>query len=110
MHVEDVARALVHILTSTVSGPVNIGTGEPISIAHAVSELALRAGRPDLLRLGALPPREDDVPLLIPDIERLRDEVGFRPALTLAEGLQKTLTWWDDRLRSVEQRKPERAS
>jgi nucleoside-diphosphate-sugar epimerase len=110
MHVEDVARALVRILTSTVSGPVNIGTGLPISIAQVVSELALRAGRPHLLRLGALPAREDDVPVLIPDVGRLRDEVGFRPALTLAEGLQKTLTWWDGRLRSVEPQKPESAS
>jgi nucleoside-diphosphate-sugar epimerase len=108
MHVEDVAHALVRMLTSTVSGPVNIGTGEPISIAQAVSVLALRAGRPHLLRLGALPPREDDVPVLIPDVGRLRDEVGFRPTLTLAEGLQKTLAWWDGHLRSVEQ-KPESA-
>jgi nucleoside-diphosphate-sugar epimerase len=101
LHVEDVARALVRILTSNVNGPVNIGSGEPISIAQAVSELALQAGRQHLLRLGALPPREDDVPVLIPDIGRLRDEVGFRPALTLAEGLQKTLAWWEGRLRSA---------
>jgi nucleoside-diphosphate-sugar epimerase len=102
LHVEDVARALVRILTSTVNGPVNIGSGEPISIAQAVSELARRAGRTDLLRLGALPPCEDDVLVLIPDIGRLRDEVGFRPALGLAEGMQKTLAWWEDRLRSGE--------
>jgi nucleoside-diphosphate-sugar epimerase len=99
LHVEDVARALVRILTSRVEGPVNIGSGEPIAIAQAVSELAQRAGRTDLLRLGALPAREDDVPLLIPDISRLRDEVGFRPALTLAQGLHKTLEWWEGHLR-----------
>jgi nucleoside-diphosphate-sugar epimerase len=103
MHVEDAARALVQILISTVSGPVNIGTGEPISIAHAVSELALQAGRADLLRLAALPARGDDVAVLIPDTSRLRDEVGFHPSLTLAEGLQKALMWWDRRLHSIEQ-------
>jgi nucleoside-diphosphate-sugar epimerase len=110
MHVEDVAGALVRILTSGVSGTVNIGSGEPISIAQAVGELARRAGQPHLLRLGALPPREDDVPIVIPDIARLRDEVGFRPALTLAEGLQKTLAWWEDRLRSAQRQKSESAS
>jgi nucleoside-diphosphate-sugar epimerase len=110
MHVEDVAGALVRILTSGVSGPVNIGSGEPISVAQAISELARRAGRMHLLRLGALPPREDDVPILVPDIARLRDEVGFRPTLTLAEGLQKTLAWWEDRLRSAQRRKSESAS
>jgi nucleoside-diphosphate-sugar epimerase len=110
LHVEDVARALVQILTSDVSGPVNIGSGEPISVAQVVSELARRAGRMHLLRLGALPPREDDVPVLIPDIARLRDEVGFRPTLTLAEGLQKTLAWWEDRLQSVDHQKSESTS
>jgi nucleoside-diphosphate-sugar epimerase len=100
LHVEDVARALVGILTSTVNGPVNIDSGDPISIADAVSELARRAGRSDLLRLDALRPRADDVPVLIPDIGRLRDEVGFRPTLGLSEGMQKTLAWWEDRLRS----------
>jgi nucleoside-diphosphate-sugar epimerase len=93
-----------------VSGPVNIGSGEPISVAQVVSELARRAGRMHLLRLGALPPREDDVPVLIPDIARLRDEVGFRPTLTLAEGLQKTLAWWEDRLQSVDHQKSESTS
>jgi len=106
MHVEDAACALVRIMTSGVSGAVNIGSGQPISIAQAVTELARRAGRADLLRLGALPPRENDVPVLIPDIARLRDEVGFRAALPLSQGLQKTLAWWGDRVRSMEQQKP----
>jgi nucleoside-diphosphate-sugar epimerase len=109
MHVEDVAGALVRILTSGVCGPVNIGSGEPVSIAQVVSELARQAGRAQLLRLGALPAGQDDVRVLVPDIAHLRDEVGFRPKLTLPEGLQKTLEWWDERLRSAE-RKPQTAS
>jgi len=110
MHVEDVARALVRLLTSSVNGPVNIGSGQPTSLAQVVSELARRAGRSDLLRLGALPPRENDVPVLIPDIGRLRDEVGFHQSLTLAEGLEKTLSWWAGQLRSVAQHNSERPS
>jgi nucleoside-diphosphate-sugar epimerase len=102
LHVEDVAGALVEILTSPVNGPVNIGSGEPISIAQAVTELARQAERTDLLRLGALAAREDDVPVLVPDIRRLRDEVGFRPRLGLPEGMQRTLAWWQARLHSGE--------
>jgi nucleoside-diphosphate-sugar epimerase len=110
MHVEDVAGALVRLLTSGVSGPVNIGTGQAITIAEVVRELAMRAGRPGLLRLGALPPRADDVSVLIPDITRLRDEAGFCPTLTLTEGLQKTVTWWEARLRSEQEQKRDSAS
>jgi nucleoside-diphosphate-sugar epimerase len=77
MHVEDVARALVRMLTSNVNGPVNVGSGEPTSIAEAVSELARRAGRPDSLRLGALPPREDDVPSSFPISDACATRSGF---------------------------------
>jgi nucleoside-diphosphate-sugar epimerase len=109
LHVEDVARALVRLLTSGVEGAVNVGSGEPVSIAQVVNELARQAGKAQLLRLGALPARDDDVPVLVPDISRLREEVGFRPALTLAEGLQKTLAFWEERLRSAAPHKRESA-
>lgn len=92
-----------------MSGPVNIGSGQPIPIVQ-VNELARRAGRTHLLRLGALPAREDDVPVLIPDVGRLRDEVGFRPALSLSEGLEKTFAGREHRFRSVGQRNPDSAN
>ena len=52
------------------------------------------AGRPDLLDVGALPSRPGDPDSLVADVGRLRDEVGFRPLLTLDAGLAETVEWW----------------
>ena len=94
MHVEDVARALVELLDSHVEGAVNIGSGEATTIADVVTRTAELAGRPDLLRLGELPTRPGDPPVLLADTKRLHNEVGFTPALSLDEGLRQTVEWW----------------
>jgi nucleoside-diphosphate-sugar epimerase len=48
------------------------------------------AGRPDLIRLGALLDRPGDPPSLIADTTRL-GSLGFRPAYTLRQGLAAAL-------------------
>ena len=70
------AESLAALACSPVTGPVNIGCGQPRSIAALSRMGALLAGRPDLLRLGALPDRPDDVPVMVADTKRLRLEVG----------------------------------
>ena len=43
------------VLDSPVEGNVNIGSGEPVSQKHVVETIARLIGRPELLRLGAIP-------------------------------------------------------
>jgi nucleoside-diphosphate-sugar epimerase len=94
MHVEDVAGAFVALLESPVTGGVNIATGDCRPLADIVSAIAEQTGRPDLLRLGALPARPDDPPRLAADVRRLRQEVGFQPRFDLAAGIADTHRWW----------------
>jgi nucleoside-diphosphate-sugar epimerase len=97
MHVEDVAGALVALLDSPVVGPVNIASGVPVTIGEVVYRVALLAGRPELVRRGALPARPGEPRVLLADASKLRDEVGFRPRWTLAGGLDATVGWWRER-------------
>lgn len=94
LHVADVGRAFAALTASAVEGPVNVGSGERVSVREVVTRLGELAGRPELVELGALPERPDEPPELVADVGRLRDEVGFRPSLTLEEGLRGTLDWW----------------
>ena len=93
MHVQDVAAAFAALLEGPVTGPVNIASGDPVTVRQVVTRLAVLAGRPDLPKLGALPERAGDPPRLVADVARLRDEVGFGPRFGLTEGLQDTLVW-----------------
>jgi nucleoside-diphosphate-sugar epimerase len=97
LHVEDVAGAVAALLDSTVSGPVNIASGQAVTVAEVVQLLARLIGRPELIRLGALTDRRGDPPLLVADVGRLRDEVGFRPSWTIADGLADAVRWWTER-------------
>ena len=78
MHVEDVGRALAALLASSAEGPVNIASGRDVAVSEILDLIAAAVGRPELVQQGALPDREGEPPLLVADVARLREEVGFR--------------------------------
>ena len=94
MHVSDVGSAFAGLLAGDVQGPVNVGSDEQIAVAQLIERIARDIGRPDLVRLGARIAPTAEPALLVPDVRRLRDEVGWRPALTLSEGLDDCIGWW----------------
>lgn len=94
LHATDAAGAFVALLESDLRGPVNVGSGKGIPIREVVLEIARQLGGESLVRLGAVPPRPDDPPLIVADVGRLRDELGWRPALTLPQGIASTIEWW----------------
>ena len=94
LHVDDVGAAFAALLGADVEGAVNVGSGERITIAELLGRVAERIGRRDLIKLGARPMPASEPPLLVPDIGRLRAEVGFEPRWTLDAGLDDTIRWW----------------
>jgi nucleoside-diphosphate-sugar epimerase len=96
LHVDDVAGAVVALLDSAVCGPVNIASGQATAVGEIVDRIAHVVGRPELVRRGALPDRRDEPPLLLADVTRLRDEVGYRPRWALADGLADAIRWWEE--------------
>lgn len=97
--VRDASEALAAIAFSGLTGPVNIATGEGTSIADIARKLGSISGRPDLVRIGALPDRPGEPPRIVADIGRLQNEAGFRPARSLDEGLRDTLRYWSPHVR-----------
>jgi nucleoside-diphosphate-sugar epimerase len=91
LHVADVAGALVELLAGEVEGPVNIGSGEPVSVADLVTLVGEAAGHPELVELGALPSRPGEPPELVADTGRLNRAVGWTPRYSLREGIGDTV-------------------
>lgn len=94
LHVWDVAQAFVTLLDSQVSGAVNIASGQPVALREIIYKIAEKMGRPDLIHLGYLPTPASDTHLLVADVSRLTDEVGWSPSSDLDAGLEKTIEWW----------------
>lgn len=94
LFVGDVSEAFCALVDSNVEGAVNIGSGKGVALKDVILKIAEMIGRPELVQLGALPSRPDDPPRLVADSTRLSKEVGWKPRLTLDEGLKKTIAWW----------------
>lgn len=98
LYAPELAAAFVALLTSEVTGPVNMGSGEPLRVRDLIEALARAAGRPDLVRLGARPSPNEPARLTA-DVTRLRDEVGWTRSISLDEAAARTVAWWREQLR-----------
>jgi len=94
LYAADVAEAFVALLESDVTGPINIASGRAVMLKDIVTRIGQIMGRPDLIRLGAIPAAPTDVPLVVADTTRLAGLLGWQPRVGLDEGLGKTIEWW----------------
>lgn len=94
MDARDVGGAIAALAMTKVTGAVNIASGEAISLLDTARTLARLASKPELLTPGALPDRPGDPLSLAVDATRLHRDVGYRPKLTLEQGLSDALAYW----------------
>lgn len=93
LHVEDVASALVALLSSSVEGAVNIGSGEQATIGDLLSKIGYYLGRPHLLQFDG-GRSAGGPPAFWANTDRLKNEVGWTPRYDLNQGLEQTIEWW----------------
>ncbi len=94
MDVRDAGRAFAELALGATSGAVNIATGAGVRLVDVAKTLAETIGRPELLRIGAIPDRPNEPPALVADVQRLTDEVGYRPRCSLEDGLAHAIDYW----------------
>jgi len=98
LHVADVAGAVWAAVQSDLTGPVNIGSGQPVAIRELATRIGAILGRPDLIRLGDLPYREGDPMFVCANTQLLRNATGWKPRFDLEAGLRDTVNWWREHL------------
>ena len=92
--VEDVAKAVMDTLNSQASGIFNLGSGKAYPI-KTIAELIANYINPQIsLGFGKMSFRQDQVMHLEADISRLNKQVGWRPKMSLTEGLKQTMDWY----------------
>ncbi|MFT4164467.1 MAG: NAD(P)-dependent oxidoreductase [Microlunatus sp.] len=100
MDVRDAGAAVAALALSSVTGAVNIGSGEATKVIDLARQLQAIAGGTGQLQIGGWPDRAEEPARIVADVFRLRDEVGFKPAASLSERLQETFHWWQRQLTS----------
>jgi nucleoside-diphosphate-sugar epimerase len=99
LHVQDVADGLATVLDSEAEGAINVSSGAATTLREIVRTAARLVGRPELLQLGALPPRANDAPLVVGSPERAQ-ALGWAPRHDLESGLRLTVEWWQAQVAS----------
>jgi GDP-L-fucose synthase len=92
LHVDDLADAACHLLdTYSAPDPVNVGTGQDVTIAELAELIRAVVGYGGRIRFDAS--RPDGTPRKVLDISRLT-ALGWRPRIALRTGLEQTYAWY----------------
>ena len=94
LHVEDAASAVCAVAKSALTGPVNIGSGQPIKIKTIVETISHTLRCPDNVEFGALSTDPTEPPLLLANVQRLKENTHWKPHFTLSAGIEDTVSWW----------------
>jgi nucleoside-diphosphate-sugar epimerase len=77
-----------------IDGPVNIAAGEEVSIRDLVMKIAELTGSSAKLEIGSLPYRPTEIWRMYADSTRARTILGWKPEVSLEEGLKRTIEWF----------------
>lgn len=99
LHVDDLVALILRALEQGApAGTYNAGSGQELPVREALAQLAAALG-PDvapLLRLGALPTRPGEALRYVVAIERAALQLGWRPRISLIDGLRELARGHDD--------------
>ena len=93
---DDLIEGLVRLmaLDGKEPRPVNLGNPEECSMLDLVQAVARACGREATVTYQPLP--NDDPKQRCPDITRARELLNWSPAVSLQEGLQRTVSWFQN--------------
>lgn len=90
LHASDVAEGFVTLLQNGESGAYNISSGQPVQLAGLVRELAQLLNADPQTVLGLTTERPGEPALLVGENLKLKT-LGWQPALSLPQGLERTV-------------------
>ncbi len=95
-YVDDLVEGIYRLLLSDTPEPVNIGNPAEITIKQFAEEIVALTGSKSALSYKPLP--EDDPKVRQPDITRARTLLGWEPQIDRAEGLRRTLAYFQTKV------------
>jgi dTDP-glucose 4,6-dehydratase len=91
-YVDDLVEGIVRLLATDFHEPVNLGNPAEITILDFAKEIVALSGSKSPIEYRPLP--QDDPKLRRPDISRARQLLGWEPKVDRADGLRRTLAYF----------------
>jgi UDP-glucuronate 4-epimerase len=107
-YIDDVVEAIVRVMAVPPPGGdsqageergsgapyriLNVGNGRPVELLDYIRSLEAALGRE--ARLDLLPMQPGDVEATLADVSRLERTVGYRPVITVDEGVRRFVEWY----------------
>ncbi len=88
-YVSDVIEGMIKVMESSITQPINIGSTDVYNLVDVANKIIEMTGSTSkvVFSEAKLFMRE----LALPNITKIRDEIGWVPLVTIADGLQKTI-------------------
>ena len=96
-YVDDLVEGLMRLMASSEKLPVNLGNPGEFTMLELAEKVLLKLGSD--LPIIFMPLPQDDPRQRRPDITRAADILGWAPTVALDQGLDKTITWFAQRLK-----------
>lgn len=94
VHVDDVARAVLLGWDSGYAGTAIIGSGRSVSVLELVESVRQVTGKP--LKTEHVAAQRGEMPAVVLDLSHSAYVLGYRPAVSLADGLESTWRYFCD--------------
>jgi dTDP-glucose 4,6-dehydratase len=91
-YVSDQIEGLLRLMYSGETNPVNIGNPEEFTILECARQVLAATGAKSKIAFRPLP--QDDPRQRCPDITRAKTILGWKPKVSLAQGLQLSIPWF----------------
>jgi dTDP-glucose 4,6-dehydratase len=95
-YVDDLVEGIYRLLLSDEPDPVNVGNPDEISILDFAKEIIELTDSNSEIVFKPLP--KDDPQVRQPDISRAKEVLGWTPSYDRAEGLRKTLSYFEEQI------------
>ncbi|NBC01617.1 MAG: NAD-dependent epimerase/dehydratase family protein [Bacteroidetes bacterium] len=95
-YVDDLVEGIYRLLLSDEPEPVNVGNPDEVSILDFAKEIIELTDSDSEIVFKPLP--KDDPQVRQPDISRAKEVLGWTPTYDRAEGLRKTLAYFEEQI------------
>jgi len=93
-YIDDILQGIVACLT--YEGPLcdvfNLGESQTTTLSELIAAIETALGKKAVI--NRLPEQPGDVPLTYADITKSREQLGYRPATKISEGIPKFVDWY----------------